>query len=146
METTLRRSLWIPGTRESPKSGSTSFSIRMRWNEHDREAIEGRFALALQAIAGRRGAYAFTWTHRSGFALPSMRGEAVARRLGPVLVVSVTASYEVPAGPAARLFGQAVGERLARKTFDRLSGAIRVVFGGATKRSEPALRGHSPVG
>lgn len=89
-------------------------------------ALRSVFALAgsPRGSAKRRLTVPFTWSHQHGFSLPSMTGTLVARRFGPFANVHVRALYAYEAGTPGRIFQEAVGERVARKTFDALVSAI----------------------
>ena len=93
-------------------------------------ALRSVFALAGSPCgsAKRRLTVPFTWSHQRGFSLPSMTGELVARRFGPFAGIYVRALYSHDTGAAGRIFQEAIGERVARKTFDALVSAIRLVL------------------
>lgn len=67
---------------------------------------------------------AFTWTHNDDVPLPSMSGMICARRFGPLVILSVQAHYSCGLDVPERLFFEAVGCKLAEKTFAGLKRAL----------------------
>ncbi len=97
------------------------FALRLRGTART-APIEARFRfipenLNLQALT-------FTWTHDQDVPLPSMSGTITARRIGPLVILTVHAHYACGLDVPERLFFEAVGCRLAEKTFAGLKRAL----------------------
>jgi hypothetical protein len=70
----------------------------------------------------------FRWMHDGEAPLPSMQGTITARRIGPLLVISLHAHYTCGLELPERLFFEAVGSRLADRAFAALrSGIVRML-------------------
>ena len=106
-------------------------------------ALDTVFALAGSPEGSPRArlTIAFTWSHQRGFSLPSMTGALVARRFGPFASISVRALYGHDTSAPGRIFQEAMGERLARKTFDALVAAIQLLLApGQTMETSSCVR------
>ena len=124
----LRTAVWIlhgsidplqtlAAARNTP--GVDRFSLRIAAR---RTPIEALFVFAPGTILGRT--LAFEWTHEGDAFLPSMSGTIGARRFGPLVVLSVRAHYACGYDVPERLFIEAVGSKLARRTFRALRHAL----------------------
>ena len=133
--TTVQQAVWIPcrpdtelalGVASILNEGPELFAVRAAAGDRPVDAI-----FALEAIdereRARTGTVKFRWTHRRGFELPSMRGAIAVRRLGLLSSIHIRATYDYDNGPAGRLFHQAVGEQLGRKTFEQLIASIKLL-------------------
>jgi hypothetical protein len=105
---------------------------------------------AVFALAGsskgspkRKLTIAFTWSHRDGFALPTISGEVIAQRFGPFAGLHVKAHYAYEDGASGRLFHEAIGVRLGRKTFEAFLQALRLLL-TAREMQEMAGEGAHP--
>lgn len=109
---------------------ATIFTVDMPSTLSFGPALHSVFALAGSPCgsAKHRLTVPCTWSHQRGFSLPSMTGQLVARRFGPFANVHVRALYAHDTDVAGRIFHEAIGERVAHKTFDALVGAIRLVL------------------
>ncbi|HTZ55567.1 MAG TPA: hypothetical protein VMB20_10935 [Candidatus Acidoferrum sp.] len=97
------------------------FALRLRGGART-APIEARFHfipenLHLQSLA-------FSWTHDDDVPLPSMSGTISARRIGPLVILRVHAHYACGLDVPERLFFEAVGCKLAEKTFAGLRRAL----------------------
>jgi hypothetical protein len=97
------------------------FALRLRCSGRT-APIEARFRF-IPEHTNQLG-LAFTWSHNDDVPLPSMSGMLVARRFGPLLILSVHAHYSCGLDVPERLFFEAVGCRLAEKTFAGLKRAL----------------------
>ena len=134
---TLQESFWIPWNDETRTAleavwqslggGPELFGVRVRRNPGDDVSASAIFALRGRSskAVSPKSPLPFAWTHVFGFPLPSMRGEIVARRIGPFVGITVRAQYAHADDVAAKLFQEALGNSLAQRTFDRLLGAVR---------------------
>jgi hypothetical protein len=97
------------------------FALRVRGSVRG-APIEAQFRF----ISDGRSAsgLAFTWTHDDDAPLPSMSGTIAYRRIGPLLILSVQARYACGLDVPERLFFEAVGRKLAEKTFAGLRRAL----------------------
>jgi hypothetical protein len=97
------------------------FALRLRGSARG-AALEAQFRF----IADGRSAdgLAFTWTHDEEAPLPSMSGTLSFRRIGPLLILSVQAHYTCGLDVPERLFFEAVGRKLAERTFAGLRRAL----------------------
>jgi hypothetical protein len=84
--------------------------------------IEARFRFISDGL--NASGLAFTWTHDDDAPLPSMSGTIAYRRIGPLLILSVQAHYACGLDVPERLFFEAVGRKLAEKTFAGLRRAL----------------------
>lgn len=116
-------------------AGATHYAVSLK--AEGRGAIDAVFAFdgRWDRSDGRNPQLVFSWTHTKGATLPSMRGSVVLRRIGTFASLFVRAEYAYDDGPAGRLFHEAIGERLAGKTFEALVSAIRLsIMQGADRR------------
>jgi hypothetical protein len=124
----LRTAVWIfhgsidplqtlAAARANP--GSERFSLKIAAR---RAPIEGIFVFRPGTIIERT--LSFAWTHEGDAMLPSMNGTIIARRFGPLVVLSVHARYACGYDVPERLFFEAVGRRLAKRTFGALRHAL----------------------
>jgi hypothetical protein len=124
----LRTAVWIlhgsidplqtlAATRTVP--GAERFSLRIAAG---RAPIEGIFVFRPGTIIEET--LSFTWQHESAAILPSMSGTLIARRFGPLVVLLIHAKYARGLDVAERLFHEAVGRRLAKRTFAALRHAL----------------------
>ncbi|HUN28392.1 MAG TPA: hypothetical protein VMV65_01175 [Alphaproteobacteria bacterium] len=97
------------------------FALRLRGGVRG-APIEARFRFVSDGL--RKGGLAFTWTHDDEAPLPSMTGMISFRRIGPLLILSVQARYACGLDVPERLFFEAVGRKLADKTFAGLRRAL----------------------
>ena len=97
------------------------FALRLRGGTRG-AAIEARFRFIADGRNAR--ALAFTWTHDDDAPLPSMSGTISFRRIGPLLILSVHAHYACGLDVPERLFFEAVGRKLAERTFAGLRRAL----------------------
>ncbi|MGC2130640.1 MAG: hypothetical protein WA629_11150 [Candidatus Aquilonibacter sp.] len=97
------------------------FSLRLPGGARS-AAIEAQFRF----VADGRGEHglAFTWTHDDEAPLPSMSGTISSRRIGPLLILSLQAHYACGLYVPERLFFEAVGRKLAERTFAGLRRAL----------------------
>jgi hypothetical protein len=107
----------LAGVRMTP--GADRFSLRIAAR---RAPIEALFVFTPGAMTGRT--LAFSWTHEGDALLPSMSGSIGARRFGPLVVLSVRAHYACGYDLPERLFIEAVGSKLAKRTFAALRHAL----------------------
>lgn len=144
----LETSFWLPAGSESAlerlisamRDGqATIFTIAMPSTSGFGAALDSVFALAgsPRGSAKHRLIMPFTWSHQRGFSLPSMTGELTARRFGPIAYVRVRALYAYDADTPGRIFHEAIGEQVARKTFDALTDAIRLLLAPSRKEVSP---------
>ena len=101
-------------------------------------ALEGTFQFK-PADEAYNGLLGFVWSSETPN-LPSMWGRIVARRLGPLTILSIHARHSYDDGPAGRLFHEAIGARLAREIFAHLVTSIRRAVQDSTRRSIPMDR------
>jgi hypothetical protein len=122
--------------------GPELFSVYVQTKDDGNPPINAIFGLDADAaiVRGAKTSLSFTWTYRYGFPLPSMHGEIVARRFGPVVSLAVRAHYSYDDGPAGRLFHEAVGGRLARETFAKLMVALRLLIERSNTRKAVAAK------
>lgn len=124
----LRTAIWIlhgsidplqtlAAARGNPASERFSLRIAARG-----APIEGIFVFSPGTILERT--LSFSWSHQDRTPLPSMHGTIAARRFGPFVLLSVRATYACGLDVAERLFYEAVGQRLARRTFAALRRAL----------------------
>jgi hypothetical protein len=66
----------------------------------------------------------FAWQHEDDAPLPSMNGTITSRRIGPLLILTINARYACGLELPERLFFEAVGCRLAERTFSALRRAL----------------------
>ena len=97
------------------------FALRLRGGMYG-APIEARFRFVPEGCAP--GALAFSWTHDDDAPLPSMNGTISFRRFGPLLILSVHAHYACGLDVPERLFFEAVGRKLAERTFAGLCRAL----------------------
>ena len=135
----LTENCWLPSKAEGVDGvrlesilaqGPELFSVYVQPEDDGNPPVNAIFGLDAGAanVRGAKSSLPFTWTYRYGFPLPSMHGEIVARRFGPVVSLSIRAGYTYDDGPAGRLFHEAIGRRLARQTFAKLTAAIRLLI------------------
>jgi hypothetical protein len=79
-----------------------------------------RFVPENMTVAG----LSFAWTHDENVPLPCMSGTIASRRIGPLVVLSIQAHYACGLEVPERLFFEAVGCKLAEKTFAGLRRAL----------------------
>lgn len=124
----LRTSVWILHGSIDPLQtlasahrtpGADRFSLRIAAR---RAPIEALFVFQPSPVCER--ALSFTWRHEGDALLPSMSGTIVARRFGPLVVLTVRARYACGWDVPERLFFEAVGRKLARRTFNALRHAL----------------------
>jgi len=84
--------------------------------------IEARFHFCADSMSERT--LSFTWSHDDAAPLPSMNGTLESRRIGPLVILAVHAHYACGLDVPERLFFEAVGRRLAEKTFSALQQAL----------------------
>ena len=124
----LRTTIWIlhgsidplqtlAAARRHPPSERFSLRIAARG-----APIEGVFVFSPGTILERT--LSFSWLHEGDAPLPSMRGTVSARRFGPFVLLFVRATYACGLDVAERLFYEAVGRRLAYRTFSALRHAL----------------------
>jgi hypothetical protein len=71
---------------------------------------------------------AFRWVHEGDGLLPSMHGTIAARRIGPLLRITVHVRYSCGLELPERLFFEAIGSRLADRAFSALRrGLVRML-------------------
>ncbi|HTV91651.1 MAG TPA: hypothetical protein VMG98_02950 [Verrucomicrobiae bacterium] len=97
------------------------FALRLRGGTRG-SPIEARFRFVPEICA--LGSLTFSWTHDDDSPLPSMSGTIAYRRFGPLLIVSVHAHYSCGLEVPERLFFEAVGRKLADRTFAGLRRAL----------------------
>lgn len=97
------------------------FALRLRGGLYG-APIEARFRFVPEGCV--LGALAFSWTHDGDAPLPSMSGSISFRRFGPLLILSVHAHYACGLDVPERLFFEAVGRKLADRTFAGLRRAL----------------------
>ncbi len=116
---------------------ATVFTVELPPTSCATGPIDAVYALAGDAhgSAKRRLSVAFTWSHRGGFALPTMSGEIEARRFGPFASIYVRAHYASEDSAAGRLFHEALGERIGRKAFEGLVTAIELLLTPRVRRA-----------
>lgn len=118
----------LASTHESP--GAERFSLRFTTR---RAPIEARFIFTPGTV--ERNRMHFSWSHDDASVLPEMTGTIFARRFGPIVLLRVRARYLRSLDIADRLFYEAVGERLARRTFAALRHALRHLLAHLPARS-----------
>jgi hypothetical protein len=146
----IETSFWIRARSDAALSGvvaailggeATLFNVAVPSVVSSVPPVKAVFALAGRAaLSSRHSSIAFTWSHKDGFPLPSMYGEIVARRLGPLTSVRVRARYAYDDGAAGRLFHEAIGDRIGRKIFGELVGAIRSLLARPRRHREQKAR------
>ncbi|MGA7572156.1 MAG: hypothetical protein WBG27_06445 [Candidatus Aquilonibacter sp.] len=97
------------------------FALHLRGSARS-AAIEARFRFIADGRSAR--GLAFTWTHDDEAPLPSMSGTISSRRIGPLLILSLQAHYAFGLEVPERLFFEAVGRKLAERTFAGLRRAL----------------------
>lgn len=105
----------------TPASGEDPFAIRVRTGLRG-APIEARFRFLPENCNER--ALSFNWSPEEETPLPSMSGTVSFRRLGPLLILRVHAHYACGLDVAERLFFEAVGRKLAERTFSGLQRAL----------------------
>jgi hypothetical protein len=105
----------------TPVFAQQSFSVRARGGARG-APIEACFHFYADSLSERT--LAFTWSHDDDTPLPSMSGTLAARRIGPLVILVVHAHYACGLDVPERLFFEAVGRRLAEKTFSALQRAL----------------------
>ncbi|HUA09658.1 MAG TPA: hypothetical protein VMA98_10310 [Candidatus Acidoferrales bacterium] len=79
----------------------------------------------------------FAWMHEEGAPLPSMSGTIAAKRFGPLVILSLRAHYACGLEAPERLFFEAVGKKLAEKTFAALQRALVHLLQHAPRAAAP---------
>jgi len=97
------------------------FALRLRSGVRG-TPIESRFRFVPESET--LDGLAFAWTHEDGTPLPSMSGVISSRRIGPLVILSLRAHYACGLDTPERLFFEAVGKKLAEKTFAALQRAL----------------------
>ncbi len=97
------------------------FALRLRGNTRT-APMEARFRFVPENLNAH--GLTFTWTHDADVPLPSMTGTITTRRIGPLVILSVHAHYACGLDVPERLFFEAVGCKLAEKTFAGLKRAL----------------------
>jgi len=97
------------------------FALRLRGGVRG-APIEARFRFIPEGCA--LGALSFSWMHDDDAPLPSMSGRIACRRFGPLLILSLYAHYACGLDVPERLFFEAVGRKLAERTFAGLRRAL----------------------
>ena len=116
--------------------GADRFSLRI----HARVSpIEALFRFRCSMV--RDSELGFTWTHEGDALLPSMSGTIVARRFGPLVILTLRARYACGYDVPERLFFEAVGRKLARRTFVALRRAVLHLLQHLPSRSIYELSG-----
>jgi hypothetical protein len=116
--------------------GANRFSLKI----HARRApIEALFHFRASSIRDRE--LCFTWTHDGDALLPSMSGTIAARRFGPLVIVSMRARYACGYEVPERLFFEAIGRKLAHRTFTALRRAVLHLLQHLPSRSIYELSG-----
>jgi hypothetical protein len=148
----MRGHVWLPHYSEGLSGhaatsmaghGVRRFRLHLAAPAPSQPPIEAVFALEFQAnTTARASSLAYAWTPCAGFALPRMYGMVSSRRLGPLTRLVVTAQYAYGGDPAGRLFHDAVGKRLARACFKKLTAILkRIVLEAA---SAPLVAAEDP--
>jgi hypothetical protein len=97
------------------------FALRLRGGTRG-APIEARFRFVPEVCT--LSALAFSWMHDNEAPLPSMSGTIAYRRFGPLLILSIHAHYSCGLEVPERLFFEAVGRKLAERTFAGLRRAL----------------------
>jgi len=97
------------------------FALRLRGCARS-APIEARFYFIPENVSLQ--GLSFVWKHHDDVPLPSMSGTIAARRIGPLVILSVHAHYSCGLDVPERLFFEAVGCKLAEKTFVALKKAL----------------------
>ena len=105
----------------SAPNSQDGFALRLRGGARS-APIEARFHFIPENINPQ--GLTFSWTHDDEVPLPSMSGTVTARRIGPLVILSVQAHYACGLDVPERLFFEAVGCKLAEKTFVALRRAL----------------------
>ena len=105
----------------STPNSQDGFALRLRGGARS-APIEARFHFIPENIDSE--GLTFTWSHDDEVPLPSMSGTVTARRIGPLVILSVQARYACGLDVPERLFFEAVGCKLAEKTFVALRRAL----------------------
>ncbi len=105
----------------SAAGGMDRFAVRISGGAH-RLPIEAHFIFSPSGPCD--DALLFRWTHVDAAPLPSMTGTITARRFGPLVMLSISARYACGLDVPERLFFEAIGCRLARRTFAALRRAL----------------------
>lgn len=104
----------------SAVSGADRFAVRIC--NARRTPIEAHFIFT--PAGPHEDALLFRWAHEDPAPLPSMTGTISARRFGPLVVLTINARYACGLDLPERLFFEAVGCKLARRTFAALRRAL----------------------
>lgn len=107
----------LAAAHETP--GADRFSLRIQARK---APIEALFIFRPSLVHERE--LTFSWIHDGAAPLPSLSGTIAARRFGPLVVLSVRARYACGLDVPERLFFEAVGSRLAKRTFAALRHAL----------------------
>lgn len=102
-------------------STQDGFALRLRGGART-APIEARFRFVPEGT--NLQGLAFAWTHDDDVLLPSMSGTVSARRIGPLVILTVQAHYACGLDVPERLFFEAIGCKLAEKTFAALKRAL----------------------
>ncbi|HTX55590.1 MAG TPA: hypothetical protein VMD47_00665 [Candidatus Acidoferrales bacterium] len=102
-------------------SAQEGFALRLRGGMRT-DPIEARFYFVCEGAC--LNGLAFSWTHDDDAPLPSLSGTISTRRIGPLLILSVRAHCACGLDLPERLFFEAVGRKLADKTFAALRRAL----------------------
>jgi hypothetical protein len=105
----------------TPSYAQHDFVVRARGGSRG-IPIEARFHFCAESLTDR--ILSFTWSHADDAPLPSMNGTLASRRIGPLVILAVHAHYACGLEVPERLFFEAVGRRLAEKTFSALQRAL----------------------
>jgi hypothetical protein len=116
--------------------GATRFSLKIQAR---RAPIEALFHFRASCVNERE--LNFTWTHEGDALLPSMSGTIAVRRFGPLVVLTMRASYACGYDVPERLFFEAVGRKLAHRTFVALRRAVLHLLQHLPSRSIYELSG-----
>jgi hypothetical protein len=111
--------------------GATPFFVRVPAPAgcgEDAAPIEGLFELRVLRMPRGASSISFSWEHRAGFSLPSIRGSIASRRFGAFVGVSVSGSYRTVEDAASGLFEETIGRGLAQATLREALSALQYLL------------------